>query len=156
MRDLFILHNNSYNMVVDIYDDNLSNYLKKIKPNGLPPNLIKKIMLQLKDCFINLIGEIGERSINPENILIKYTNAKKNNFNVFLSEKGIYEFDNNFFSYSYHHPSTTDKKIEYARLFTSIKPEEKLKHELFNIGITLYILYYNSLPSYKRKRFYFI
>ena len=101
MRDLFILHNNSYNMVVDIYDDNLSNYLKKIKPNGLPPNLIKKIMLQLKDCFINLIGEIGERSINPENILIKYTNAKKNNFNVFLSEKGIYEFDNNFFSYLY-------------------------------------------------------
>ena len=31
-------------MVVDIYDDNLSNYLKKIKPNGLPPNLIKKII----------------------------------------------------------------------------------------------------------------
>ncbi len=153
LRELFTLHNNSYYMVVDIYDDNLHNYLKKIKPYGLPPNLIKKIMLQLKDCFINLIGEFGKRSINPENILIKYTNAKKDNFDVFLSENWIYEFDNNFFSYLYYHPSKIQKKLSYVRVFASIKPEEKMQHELFNIGITLYILYSNSLPFYKEKDF---
>lgn len=76
LKDTFFI-NNSYYMVVDIYDDNLSNYLKKIRPKGLPPNLIKKIMIQLKECFFNLIGELGERSINPGNISIKYTNKKK-------------------------------------------------------------------------------
>ena len=151
LRELFTLHNNSYNMVVDIYDDNLAEYLKKIEPKGLPPNLIKKIMLQLKDCLFNLVGEIGERSINPENILIKYSNAKRNNFNVFLSENGIYEFDNNFFSYSYYEPSIIEKKIDYPRYFASIKPEKKMKHELFSIGITIYKLFFNSFPFCTKK-----
>ena len=150
LRDTFTINNKSFYMVVDIYDDTLSNYLKRIKQQGLPPNLILKIMLQLKDCFEKLIGELGERSINPNNILIKYYNEKKDNFDVFLSENGIYEFDNNFFSYFYYHPSIIKKKIEYSREFAHKDKYEKMKHELFNIGITLYELFFNNLPFYNK------
>ena len=68
LRDTFTINNNSFYMVVDVYDDTLSNYLKRIKPKGLPPNLILKIMLQLKDCFEKLIGELGKEAL----ILIIY------------------------------------------------------------------------------------
>ena len=150
LKDTFTINNNAFYMVVGIYDDNLSNYLKKIKPKGLPPNLILKIMLQLKDCFENLIGEIGERSINPYNILIKYYNEKKDNFDVFLSENGINEFDNTFFSFFYYHPSIIKSKIRYSREFAYIEPGIKMEHELFNIGITLYELFFNNFPFYKK------
>ena len=130
LKDTFTI-NNSYYMVVDIYDDKLSNYSKRIKPKGLPPNLIKKIMLQLKDCFFSLIGEIGDRSINPFNISIKYTNEKKDNFDVFLSENGVYEFDNDFFYFDYYHPSIIKKKKSYSRDFSYGNPEIKMKNELF-------------------------
>ena len=148
LRDTFTINNCAFYMVVDVYDDTLSNYLKRIKPKGLPPNLILKIMLQLKDCFEKLIGELGVRSINPNNILIKYSNEKKDNFDAFLSENGIYEFDNNFFSYFYYHPSIIKKKIDYSREFAYKDKYVKMEHELFNIGITLYELYFNNLPFY--------
>ena len=76
LKEIFSI-NDSFYMVTDVYDDYLSNYLKKIKPKGLPANLIKKIMLQFKKLFFGLIGKYGERSITPDNILIKYTNEKK-------------------------------------------------------------------------------
>ena len=72
-------------MVIDIYDDYLSNYLKKIKSKALSSNFIKKILLQFKKTFFGLEGAYGERSINLSNILIKYTNERKNNFDVYLS-----------------------------------------------------------------------
>ena len=70
-------------MVVEIYDDYLSNYLKNIKPKGLPANLIKKIIVQLKEVLFSLIGSLDKRLIIPDNILIKYIN-EKNNFDVYL------------------------------------------------------------------------
>ena len=148
LKDSFSIKNSFY-IVVDIYDDYLSNYLKKIKPKGLPPNLIKKIMSQLKKSFKGLANEIGERSINPSNIFIKYTNKKKNNFNAYLSENGIYEFENNFFTYYYYHPDIIKNKIRFSRKLTNIDIKIKMKYELFNIGMTLYELYFNIIPFYK-------
>ena len=95
----------SFYIIVEAYDDYLSNYLKKIKPKGLPPNLIKKIFLQLKEVLLHLKGAWGERCIIPSNILIKYTNKKKNNFDVYLSENGIFDFEQKSLSYFYYcHP----------------------------------------------------
>ena len=42
LKETFFI-NDFFYFVVEIYDDYLSNYLKKLKPNGLPPNLIKKL-----------------------------------------------------------------------------------------------------------------
>jgi len=150
LKDTFSI-NNSYYMVVDIYDDYLSNYLKKMKPNGLPPNFIKKIMSQLNISFKGLINEYGERCINPSNILIKYTNEKKDNFNSYLSENGIYEFENNFFSLFYYHPEIIQSKIHFSRNFTGVGDIKlKTKYALFNIGMALYELYFNDFPFFKK------
>ena len=57
LKDTFTFNYTSFYFIVDIYDDSLSNYLKKIKPKGLPPNLIKKIMSQLYNILKDLSGE---------------------------------------------------------------------------------------------------
>ena len=82
-------------------------------------------------------------------IYIKYTNEKKDNFNAYLSENGIYEFENNFFSYFYYHPDIIKNKIRFSSKLTNIDIKIKMKYELFNIGMTLYALYFNIIPFYK-------
>ena len=89
-------------IVLDNFDDTLYNYLDRIKPNGLSPNLIKKIISQLRYILEGLEGEIGQRFINPMNIYIKYINSNKNNFDVF----GIYKLDDyDFYSFYFYHPN---------------------------------------------------
>ena len=150
LKDIFSINKSNY-MVVDIYDDYLSNYLKKIKPNGLPPNLIKKIMSSLKTSIKDLIGEMGERCYTPSNIYIKYINEQQNNFNVYLNENGIYEFENNFFSFFYYHPDIINEKIDYNRHFVYEDIRIKTRHELFTIGMTLYELYFNEFSFFTKE-----
>ena len=140
--------NDSFYLVVDVYDDYLSNYLKKIKPKGLPANLIKKIMLQFKNVFLGLIGGFGERLVIPNNILIKYTNEKNNNFNVYLNENGIFKFDKKDFNLYYCHPDVLHDYIENEDIFIIKDNKIKTKNELFSLGILLYELYFNDLPFY--------
>ena len=98
-------------MEVNIYDENLKSLLERKGLNkGLPPNLIKKILIQLELILVGLEKEIGERYINPKNILIKYTNISKDNFDVFINENGIYEFETDFYSIFFYHPDLIEKK----------------------------------------------
>ena len=53
LKETFYI-NDSFYIVVEIYDDYLSNYLKNIAEKGLPANLIKKIMFQLKEVLFNI------------------------------------------------------------------------------------------------------
>jgi hypothetical protein len=140
LKDTFQIKDKFY-MVVGEYDDNLSNYLKNIRPKGIPPNLIKKIISQLIITLKGLEDEIGERFLNPRNILIKYTNEVKTNFDVFLSENGIYEFENDFYSFFFYPPDVISKKIKYGREFIGTE----IKNELYSIGMTLYELYTNKI-----------
>ena len=146
LKDTFQIKDKLY-MVVGEYDDNLSNYLKNIRPKGIPPNLIKKIISQLIITLKGLEDEIGERFLNPRNILIKYTNEVKTNFDVFLSENGIYEFENDFYSFFFYPPSVISKKIKYGREFIKTDNNIKIKNELYSIGMTLYELYANKLVN---------
>ena len=138
--------NDSFYMVVEIYDDYLSNYLKKIKPKGLPANLIKKIMLQLKKVFLSLQSLFGKRKIVPSNILIKYTNEKKNNFDVYLNEDGILQKNIYDFTLYYIHSDIISDFIKKNDIFMINDHQKKIKNELFNIGIFLYELYFNEIP----------
>lgn len=85
LKETFYI-NESFYIVVEIYDDYLSNYLKNIAKKGLPANLIKKIMFQLKEVLfsISMIYSFWEKLIIPDNILIKYINENKNDFDVYL------------------------------------------------------------------------
>ena len=83
LKETFYI-NDYFHIVVEIYDDYLSNFLKNIAKKGLPANLIKKIMFQLKEVLFNIsmIDSFWAKLIIPDNILIKYTNENKNDFDV--------------------------------------------------------------------------
>jgi len=144
--------NDYFYMIVESYDDYLSNYLKKIKPKGLPANLIKKIFLQLKEVLLHLKGAWGERCINPSNIYIKYTNEKKNNFDVYLSENGIFEFEQKSFSYFFYGYNFSTNYY-YDDNYINNQNKKKCENEFFNIGMTLYELYFNGFSFYKELDF---
>ena len=124
--------NDFFYIVVEIYDDYLSNYLKNIAKKGLPANLIKKIMLQLKEVLfsISMIDSFWEKLIIPDNILIKYTNENKNDFDVYLD--ALYYTPSNY--------------IDNLEVFLVENYLTKNVNEKFIIGMFLYELYFNEIP----------
>ena len=131
--------------IITYYDGSLERHLKKIKKN-LPPNLINKIFKQLNLVFKELLkNHIAHRNIMPGNILIKYTNKEKTNFDSVLNDYGISKEygDNNLLSgcignFSYMAPEVIEKK------------EYKNNCDLFSIGVTIYYLYFGKLPFNRR------
>ena len=76
---------NYYYIIQNSYDDNLNNDLLKNK--RFSPNLINKIFKQLIFTLKELLNNyIVHRYINPSNILIKYSNEEKINFDSILSD----------------------------------------------------------------------
>ena len=78
-----------------------------------------------------MIDSYGKRVIIPDNILIKYSNEKKNNFDVYLDENGIFEFDKRNFTLYYNHPDIIDNYIENHDAFSIKHNLIKNKNELF-------------------------
>ena len=150
LKNTFEIDDSIY-MEVAVYDDNLKSYLEKISPLGLPPNFIKKILFQLSSTLKGLENEIGERYINPRNILIKYTNILKDNFDVFLSENGIFEFEKNLYSYFFSHPDILRMKINLGDNFKQIDNKIILKNQLFSLGMTIFELYKNKMGKSIKK-----
>ena len=75
---------NDYYIIQNVYDDNLENYMKKNK--RLNPIIIHKIFKQLNTTLKELIDNNIFIKVRPSNILIKYCNLEKTNFDSFLSD----------------------------------------------------------------------
>ena len=73
-----------YYIIQNSYDDNLEHYLEINK--RLNPNLIHKIFTQLNITFKDLLNNSMFIIVRPSNILIKYCNPEKTNFDSFLSD----------------------------------------------------------------------
>jgi len=132
--------------IITYYDGSLERHLKKIKKN-LPPNLIKKIFEQLNLAFKELLeNRIAHRNIMPGNILIKYSNEEKTNFDSILNDYGISkEYGKNKLlkgsigDYNYMAPEVI------------VKNEYQNNCDLFSIGLTIYYLYFGKLPFNRKK-----
>jgi len=144
-----------YYIIQNFYDDNLNNYL--LKKKRLPPNLINKIFKQLNFTFKELLdNNIVHRYINPSNILIKYSNEEKTNFNSILSD----------YTYSKELDNSFDLMLSFAGTVVCMAPEilygNKYSNgcDLYCIGATIYCLYFGKYPfneniliSLDRKKF---
>ena len=144
-----------YYIIQNFYDDNLNNYL--LKKKRLPPNLINKIFKQLNFTFKELLdNNIVHRYINPSNILIKYTNEEKTNFNSILSD----------YTYSKELDNSFDLMNSFSGTVIFMAPEildgKKYRNgcDLYSIGATIYYLYFGKYPfkeniliSLDRKKF---
>ena len=147
------------NYHLDYYDDNLENYFQN---NGkkFSPNLINKIFKQLNLVFKELLKKhFAHRDIKPNNILIKYSNEEKTNFDCVLTDYGVSR------QYKEEKEKKEQEKEEDYFMETIcgtggfMAPEmKKYKYknncDLFSIGITIYNLYFGKLPyddKYKKK-----
>ena len=134
---------NYYYIIMDYYDNNLYEILfeyHKETKKKIPINLIKKIFKQLNITFKELLkNHIVHRDIKPHNILIKYVNEYKTNFDSVLADYGISEKYNE------------DSKLTRPCGTIHYMAPEVIKGEachnncdLYSIGVTLYELYWGE------------
>ena len=94
--------NEGYCLVMELCDCNLRDILNNYKPKGLPLNIIKKIFIQLNEALSTMRdNDYIHRDLKPENILIKYNDNNKNNFDIKLTDFGIYQLINSILQIIY-------------------------------------------------------
>ena len=131
--------------VMDIYDDDLYNYFQR--EGHFSPNLIHKVFSQLNNVIeVMYEKKYNHRKICLKNILIKYTDEKKNNFNCFLGGFGIDRYYKHFTGgcggyYKYY--------IAPEFTFKDFRDKEKFfnKSDLWSIGVCMHLLYYGHYPK---------
>ena len=124
---------NQYYIVQNIYDDNLENFVKINK--RLAPNLINKIFKQINVTINELLRINTFIIVRPSNILIKYCNKEKTNFDSFLSNYLIYKEKNQ-----------NNKNYLCCNMIGPNMFYENYTNYLYSIGLTLYFLYFGKLP----------
>ena len=139
----------NYYVVRDSYDYTLMELIEEYKLNNkeIEINFIKKIFQQLNIAFKELLkNHIVHRNIKPDNILIKYLDEEKINFDIFLggyAKSFKYNGSNDIFN----------KTLLGTPAFIAPEILEKAEYQyncdLFSIGITLYLLYYKKLDDLK-------
>ena len=121
---------------MEYYDNNLYKYLKD-REIGMPINLIKKIYKQLNITFKELLkNHIAHRDIKPHNILIKYVNEYKTNFDSVLADFGVSKKYNEEYGKQkfigtpwYMAPEILKEEIYYNNC------------DLYSIGVTLSVIF---------------
>ena len=138
---------NFYYIISEFCDSNLDKEIKRY--NGLfPIAKVKKILTQLNEVFTLMkIKKIVHRDISLLNILIKYTNNEKTDFDVKLSDYGI----------SKRITTTQRTKSNVGYIYT--KAPEVLREEdydekadLWSLGVVIYYLCLKKWPFDGKKR----
>ena len=144
-KDHFDTEENFY-IIMDYYDNNLQRvfFLDEYREDNkhIPINLIKKIFKQLNITFKELLkNHIVHRDIKPHNILIKYVNEYKTNFDSVLADYGISEKENEdsglreqYGTFGYMAPEIIKGEVYHNNC------------DLYSIGVILYELYWLEKP----------
>ncbi len=141
--------NQGYCIVMELCDGNLRDILKKYKPKGLPINIIKKIFIQLNDALKAMIDiELIHRNLKPFNILIKYTDKNRTNFDIKLSSFKFSE---------YITEKIEEYEYDYCGTLNYMAPEVEKSYynnkcDLWSLGVILYELYTNKYIFYSNNK----
>ena len=173
LKEYFESENNYY-IIQNCYDDNLEHFMSIKKKLTL--NLIHKIFTQLNKTFHTLLDMNTFITVRPSNILIKYCNQEKTNFDSFFSDFYIYAEEkiknecNKNNDYLDVNKKMLKKQLYFNRLncnmYIPYKDDDELEEELigfnnslnkpkyppkfssylYSIGLTIYYLYFGKLP----------
>ena len=128
-----------------------------------------KIFIQLNITFQTLLFMNTFITVRPSNILIKYCNPEKTNFDSFFSDYFIYAEET--IKNEYNENNYSDKKLKYLKKarkqikfrqccncyipsrYDESDEEEpfwfnpsKFSYYLYSLGLTIYYLYFGKLP----------
>ena len=136
----YFKENNKYYMIMELCDCNLYEFVSEYK-NGLKLSLIQKILLQLNVALKNIrFKYFVDKYINPGDILIKYKDSSKTDFDVKLTGyltgiiyKDKFKFENNILCF--RAPEIDGDKVD-----------------IWSLGITIYFMYYKEFNIDKIKK----
>ena len=139
----FYTDDNYYNLIMEKCDGDLYNLLETKK--GFSEDEIKKIFLQLNKALkIMYEKNIIHRDLKPENIFIKYTSLNKEDFIVKLGDFGA---SREYLKKKYSTRIGTKDYMAPEITYSGGKDYDPTKCDLWSIGVIIYKLKFNEIPS---------
>ncbi len=138
--------NEGFCIVMELCDGDLKQILNeyKLKRKGLPLNIINKIFIQLNEALKVMINnKYTHRDLKPGNILIKYTDEKKIDFDIKLTDFGLSTDEVNS-TIKTHAGTPNYMAPEIEKIVSDEKCKYNNKCDLWSLGVILYELYTNE------------
>ena len=133
-------------LILELCDMDLEKYFKKRK-TPFTVDEVRKIMNQLNQVlYIMYTKKIMHRDLKTENILIKYTNASKSEFDIKLADYGFSTIAKNNIAYTeVGTPRTMAPEVLNGREYTN-------KADLWSVGVIIYYLVFKKYPFVARNK----
>ena len=129
----------SFYIVMELCDESLEDYLERIYPKCLEKKEIQKIFYQLNVFLYKMRqNKISHRDLKGENILIKYTNKEKTNFDIRVTDFGL---GTKIYNFSTQHSICGTDSFMAPEVETLIYND---KCDLWSLGVILYELIFNE------------
>ena len=140
--DTFEENNNIY-IIMELCDTDLEKVLQQ--KGSFDINLIRKILTQLNQVFcIMYKNRIIHRDLKLPNILIKYTNVQRTEFDVKLADFGMSTIvSNNIATTSVGTPLMAAPEVLRGQSYTN-------QADIWSLGVIIYQMYFNKLPYVAR------
>ena len=140
--DTFEENNNIY-IIMELCNTDLEKVLQQ--KGSFDVNLIRKILTQLNQVFcIMYKHRIIHRDLKLPNILIKYTNAQRTEFDVKLADFGMSTIvSNNIATTSVGTPLMAAPEVLRGQSYTN-------QADIWSLGVIIYQMYFNKLPYVAR------
>ena len=134
---------NNFNVIMELCDLDLHQYLF-IKPTGLSTEEIRKILLQLNNVFQIIYSQkIMHRDLKLKNIMLKYLNSEKTEYEVKLSDYGFSKaLDENLITNTHLGTPVTMAPEVLSNKYYSFKAD------LWSVGVIIYQLIFKELPYF--------
>ena len=129
----------SFYIVMELCDESLEDYLERIYPKCLEKKEIQKIFYQLNVFLYKMRqNKISHRDLKGENILIKYTNKDKTNFDIRVTDFGL---GTKIYNFRTQHSICGTDSFMAPEVETLIYND---KCDLWSLGVILYELIFNE------------
>ena len=133
---------NNYNIIMELCDTDLLVYLYE-RPRPFTADEIRNTFLQLNNAFRKMSqNNIVHRDLKLGNVLIKFTDEKRNNFIPKLTDYG---FSKELNKYNYASCTHLGTPATMAPEIMMNSPYNE-KSELWSVGVMMYQLYYREVP----------